>query len=199
MKEVDYYPELAVRLEEVISANISDNDINIKAMYLPAYGSQIREFLSKYIASNPNNVSESLREFAKDVPKLRTDMIVLADNPTTNKFTIIIIEVKLLNSAGLSELSQLIGYNLVSKIRYGILINVGGGVSSELQDILITDKDVTEIERKISVSPYAQLHKIGVMSYLPTTKNLDYVETLSGVSIPSLANEIQQELSCIGQ
>lgn len=195
MKEVDYYPELAERLEEVISANISNPDINIKAMFLPNYGSQIREFLSRYIADNQDNVSKKLVDFAKDVPKLRTDMVVLADNPKTNKFTIVIIEVKLLNSAGLSELSQLIGYNLVSKIQYGILVNVGGGVSKELQDILITDEDVTEIERKISISPYKQLHKIGVMSYIPTTKNLDYVETLSGVSIPSLTSEIEQELS----
>lgn len=195
MKEVDYYPELAKRLRELFAANFANEDINIEVMFLPEFGSQLREYLTNYIARNNGNVSEALKTFARGVPKLRTDMVILADNPETNKCAMVIVEVKLLNSAGLSELSQLIGYNLVSKVKYGILVNVGGGISPELQDILLADADVTEIERKISVPPYTQQHKIGVMSYIPSTGNLEYIETLSGVSIPSLASEIEQELS----
>lgn len=195
MNEVSYYPELASSLEDAVRANISDADINVKALFLPTYGNNIRDYLQKYIDSNKNNVSNSLIDFAKSVPKVRTDIILLFDNPVTDKFTIVIVEVKLLNSAGLSEFSQLIGYNLVTKIEYGILVNVGGGISSDLNSILLTDADITKIERIISTPPYKQMHKIGVMSYNSTTKNLDYVETLTGVSIPKLVSEIQSRLS----
>ena len=195
MNEVSYYPELASSLEETIKANLSSNDINVKALYLPTYGNNIRDYLVYYVEHNKGNVSKSLEVFLKDVPKVRTDTIVLFDNPKTDKFTIVIVEVKLLNSAGLSEFSQLIGYNLVTKIEYGILVNVGGRISTDLNSILISDADVTKIERIISTPPYKQMHKIGVMSYNPSTKNLDYIETLTGVSIPKLVQEIENKLS----
>lgn len=195
MNEVSYYPELASSLEEAIKANLSNENINIQALYLPTFGNNIRDYLDYYIEHNKGNVSNSLIDFSKDIPKVRTDTIVLFDNPTTDKFTIVIVEVKLLSSAGLSEFSQLIGYNLVTKIEYGILVNVGGRVSTDLNSILISDADVTKIERIISTPPYKQMHKIGVMSYNPTTKNLDYIETLTGVSIPKLVQEIENKLS----
>lgn len=195
MNEVSYYPELAASLEETIKANLSNGDINVKALYLPTFGNNIRDYLNYYVEHNRDNASESLRDFSKDVPKVRTDTIVLFDNPKTDKFTIVIVEVKLLNSAGLSEISQLIGYNLVTKIEYGILVNVGGRISTDLNSILLSDADVTKIERIISTPPYKQMHKIGVMSYDPSTKNLNYIETLTGVSIPKLVQEIENKLS----
>ena len=193
--EVSYYPELADSIEQIIKSNISSSSINIKALYLPKNGSNIRSYLEDYIKFNENNVSQSLVEYAKDVPKVRTDIIILADNPTTNKFSIVILEVKLLGSMGLSELSQLIGYGLVTKIKYGILVNIKGGISSDLRNILLTDRDITDIKRSLEKPPFEQLYKTGVMSYNPDTRGFDYIETLSEITIPRLASAIEEELA----
>ena len=181
-------------IERIIKSNISSPHIVIKALYLPEYGNNIRSYLDYYIKTSERNVSRALAEYAKDVPKIRTDIIVLADNPRQNKFVITILEVKLLGSMGLSELSQLIGYGLVAKTKYGVLVNINGGISSDLRKILLTDKDITNIKRKLEQSPFEQTYKTGVMSYNPNTKALDYIETLSGITIPKLAGLIEGEL-----
>lgn len=190
MIEVDYYPELSEVLENTIKANISDPNITVKALYLPEYGSNIRSFLAKYLESDGVIVSDSLRLYAEDVPKLRTDIIVLLDNPTTNKFQIIVVEAKLLGAAGLTELSQLIGYCLVTKAGYGLLINVNGGASNELTTILNQDLDLTKIERKLTHQPFETTHKIGVMTYSSETRNLSYIPTSALKSLPQVIQEI---------
>lgn len=195
MNEVAYYPELAACLESTIKANLNNPSINVKGLYLPEYGSQIRAFLHRYISENEGTVSESLKVFAEDVPKLRTDIVMLLDNPSTNKFEMIIIEAKLLGSAGLTELSQLIGYSLVTKIKYGLLININGGASNELAHILETDLDLARIERTISDEPFSITHKIGMMTYSSETANLSSIETSSVKSLPQLVEEIEASIS----
>ncbi|HMH70258.1 MAG TPA: hypothetical protein VK502_02570 [Candidatus Saccharimonadales bacterium] len=194
MNEVAYYPELAEYLEKTIKANLTNSSIIVKGLYLPEYGSQVRSFLSHYISQNKENVSESLKLFAQDVPKLRTDIVILLDNPSTNKFEMIIIEAKLLGSAGLTELSQLIGYSLVTKIKYGLLINIKGGASNELAHILETDLDLALVDRKLTDPPYEVIHKIGMMTYNPDTANLTSIETSSVKSLPQLVQEIESSI-----
>lgn len=195
MKEVDYYPQLATSLEKVFLSNIINNDINVKALYLPDYGSQVRSFLTKYIEMNSGNVSEALIEFSRDVPKLRTDIVMVFDNPKTNKFKLIVVEVKLVSSAGLSELSQLIGYTLVTNIEYGLLVNINGGISSELKDILLTDIEMSKIQRLHSKSLERTEYGYGVLAYTSSTQNLEYIETLSNNSIPGLTRQLEAEIS----
>lgn len=195
MNEVSYYPQLAASLEKIFTSNLTNNAINVKALYLPKYGSQVRSFLTRYIEMNIGNVSESLIEFSHDVPKLRTDIVLLFDNPKTNKFKLVIVEVKLVSSAGLSELSQLIGYSLVTKIEYGLLVNIDGGISSELKDILLTDIDISQIQRLKSDTTDVTEYRYGVLGFNSTTEGFDYIETLSRNSIPSLTERIEKEIS----
>lgn len=117
------------------------------------------------------------------------------DNPATNKFQIIIVEAKLLGSAGLTELSQLIGYCLVTKAGFGLLINVNGGASNELATILNQDLDLTKIQRKLTHEPFEITHKIGVMSYSSETKNLSYIPTSALKSLPQVIEEIVTSIS----
>lgn len=195
MNEVSYYPQLAESLENIFSSNLTNSSINMKALYLPEHGSQVRSFLKKYIEMNPGNVSESLIKFSLDVPRLRTDIVILFDNPKTNKFKLVIVEVKLVTSAGLSELSQLIGYSLVTKIEYGVLVNINGSISSELKDILLTDIDISKIQRLDSKSSNKTEYKYSVLGYNSNTNNFNYIETLSRSSIPSLTEQLENEIS----
>jgi len=195
MNEVDYYPELSKQLETVIIANLSNGDIKVKALYLPFDGSNVRSYLDKYLNTPHVNASDSLRHYAIDVPKLRTDVVLVFDNPVTNQFKLVIVEVKLLGSAGLSELSQLIGYSLVTKAEYGLLINVNGGVSNELASIMSIDKDLTYIERLINDTDKQTTTSIGVMSYTHDTYNFEYFPTQAIKSLPHLVETIQNQIS----
>lgn len=194
MIEVDYYPELSEVLENTIKANVNDPNIHIKALYLPEYGSNIRSFLAKYLGEQGVVASDTLKRYAEDVPKLRTDIIVVLDNPKTNKFQIIVVEAKLLGSAGLTELSQLIGYCLVTKASHGLLINVNGGASNELTTILNQDLDLTKIERKLTHEPFETTHKIGVMTYSSETRNISYIPTSALKSLPQVIQEIVEAI-----
>ena len=57
------------------------------------------------------------------------------------KFEIVILEIKLRETVGLNQWSQLIGYNLVSNAKYGLLININAGASERLKRILTFDVD----------------------------------------------------------
>lgn len=195
MNEVAYYPELALCLEEIIRANLTNDDITVRCFYLPNDGHNIRSYLEGYLSDSNHLASRALQEFALDVPKIRTDLAILVDNPVTNKFKIILVEAKLLGSAGLTELSQLIGYCLVTKVTYGILVNINGGVSNELAHILTTDEDVMKIERKLAVEDQSITHKIGVMTYHPQTRNLSYIPTSAINSLPQVIEEIESSIS----
>jgi hypothetical protein len=195
MNEVSYYPELSKQLEIVINANLSNGDITVRALYLPFDGSNVRSYLDKYINTPGVNASDSLRQYAIDVPKLRTDVVLVLDNPVTNRFKLVIVEVKLLGSAGLTELSQLIGYSLVTKAEYGLLINVNGGISNELASIMSTDKDLTYIERHLNDTNEQTTTSIGVMSYTQDTYNFEYFPTQAIKSLPHLVETIQNQIS----
>lgn len=194
MNEVAYYPELAKHLEVAITANLTDSSVNIKALYLPTFGSNIRSFLASYLADHALDASDALRKYSLDVPKIRTDIAVVFDNPKTNKFQILLIEAKLLGSAGLTQLSQLLGYCLVTKAEYGLLINIGGGISNELADIIAFDKDVIKIDRTLKAPPFKILHKIGIMSYIPATNGFQYYPTESVGSLPQVVGEIERHI-----
>jgi|GEM_PF-453172 len=194
MNEVSYYPQLARDLEAIVASNLQDTNIHVHALYLPRDGSHIRRYLETYIAQHPGEVSDALIECAGDIPKLRTDIVLVFDNPVTNKFQLVIVEVKLVSSAGLSELSQLIGYSLVTKVEYGLLINVNGGISSELKDILLTDIDIAEVTRTLSTSGHSTEYHFGVLGYQSATGNFQYIETLAQHSLPQMVGEIESVL-----
>ena len=63
---------------------------------------------------------------------LISNISILLENKENGKFDIVIFEIKKVKKMGLSELSQLIGYCLVSKVKFGVLVNVDTAISHNL-------------------------------------------------------------------
>lgn len=185
-KEVDYYEEIAIEIVKHFTANILDEAYVIK----PLIG-EISSGLRTLIA-NGYNAGELLREYSKSIHKLHLDISILIENPKTGMFEIIIFEIKRVKNLGLSELSQLIGYCLVSKSRFGILMNVDKAVSSEFSIILDGDKDLTEIIRLVDNEKLH--HKFGVMVWNASTLKIEYTNLGSIKSIPQLLEMVIERL-----
>lgn len=77
-----------------------------------------------------------------------------------------------MNSVGLKEWSQLVGYCLVSGAKYGLLINVDHGASPRLSDILQDNENLSYI-RTIEQNKVNK-HLLGFMQWDSLTKCFDY-------------------------
>lgn len=185
-KEVDYYYEITVELVKQFEANLAANYYVVK----PLIG-EISSGLRTLIA-NGYDAGKLLREYSISVHRLHLDISILIENRKNGKFEVIIFEIKRLNNLGLSELSQLIGYCLVSKSKFGILMNVEKAVSSEFSIILDGDKDLTEIIRVIDEQKLH--HKFGVMVWNDTTLKIEYTNSGSIKSIPQLIELVEDSL-----
>lgn len=137
--EVDYYEEIAKYLAEFFQANLGNKNFVVKVLI-----AEISAALRTLIA-NGYNAGPLLTEYSRGVHRLHLDISVVIENTQNNKFEIIVFEIKKTKKLGLSELSQLIGYCLVSKSEFGVLLNVDNSVSQEFSVILDADKDLTTI------------------------------------------------------
>lgn len=73
-----------------------------------------------------------LEEYSNIMSPLNLDIFCVVTNG--KKFEIVILEIKLRETVGLNQWSQLIGYNLVSNAKYGLLININAGASERLKE-----------------------------------------------------------------
>lgn len=106
-------------------------------------------------------------------------------------FEIVILEVKLIDAAGLNQWSQLVGYNLVSNAKYGLLINIDAGASERLIRILSFEEDASKIVRKKADGSEVE-HLLGFMEWNTITQNFEYsglgqVSSLSALSSALIA------------
>jgi hypothetical protein len=186
-KEVDYYKEIAVELVKQFEANLADEKYDVK----PLIG-EISSGLRTLIA-NGYDAGELLQAYSTSVHKLHLDISILIENTKIGKFEVIIFEIKCVNNLGLSDLSQLIGYCLVSKSKFGILMNVDRAVSSEFSVILDGDKDLTKIIRIVNEQELH--HKFGVMVWNAATLKIEYTNSGSIKSIPQLIELVEGSLS----
>lgn len=178
-KEVDYYEEIAKEIVKQFQVNLNNNNYEIK----PLIG-EISSGLRTLIANN-YNAGTLLKEFAQSVHRLHLDISVVIENKINGKFEIIIFEIKKVESLGLKELSQLIGYCLVSKSKFGILINIDKRVSREFSIILNSNKDLTNIKRTLDDGELIE-HKLGVMIWNSTTLKFEYTNTGAIKALPML-------------
>ena len=121
--------------------------------------------------------------FAKKVPPLNLDIFALITDSVN--FELLILEVKLLKGAGLKELSQLIGYCLVSGAKYGLLINIDNGASPRLSHILSSEEHISHIHVLHDNIIYE--HCLGFMQWDSLTKSFEYsnlgtIKSLSDLS-----------------
>lgn len=166
--EVSYYPEIMKFIESQLLSNfraqkMDDVSILWKSGELT---SKIRELIHEY----PDKCI-CLDEYSKNTPPLNLDIFCVVTNGT--KFEIVILEVKLKETVGLNQWSQLIGYNLVSNAKYGLLINIDAGASDRLNRILSIDADSSRIIRKRKNGTEVE-HLLGFMQWNSVTHNFEY-------------------------
>jgi len=185
--EVDHYPEIASALKEVFLSNLKNKEIEVHPMI-----GEISGAMATLIA-NGYQAGEALKEYGKNVHRLHLDISIILENKQNGKFEVLIFEIKKTKRIGLTELSQLIGYCLVSKSRYGVLMNVDNSVSQEFSIILDADKDLTEIVRMIDGQTIT--HKLGVMVWNSNTKKIEYTQSGSIKTLPQLVEMVEDSLS----
>ena len=176
--EVSYYPEIMDFIKNQIESNFKASKNPLKVYCKTG---DLKKGLAEIIAEN-GITTPSIVNFANSTPPLSLDIFALITDGVD--YELLIIEVKLLENVGLSQLSQLIGYCIVSNAQYGLLINVNGGESPRLVDLLSNEPDVTYIRRMLAYGSRLVEHNLGVMEWDSDVQNLYYsgygrIETIS--------------------
>ena len=184
--EVSYYPEIMDFLKNQIESNFRSSK---KPLKVYCKTGELRKGLHEIIDENRLEI-ESIKRFADKTPPLSLDIFgIITDG---DDYQLLIVEVKDLKSVGLQQLSQLVGYCIVSRSEYGILMNVDGGESRRLTDLINTDKDLLTINQKMS-SDETIIHQLGVMQWDSMTKNITYSGTGNIGSISKLCASIAEK------
>lgn len=165
--EITFYPEI----QHFIKNNLRSNFIASDKENIHVYWGrgEIKTSLKKIISKHPD-IPQCVVEYANRVQPLNLDVFALVTDG--NSFEIIILEVKHVQSVGLKEWSQLIGYCLVANAKYGLLINIDSGCSARLFDILQFEKHLYEIINIINGNEHH--HYLGFMRWNSVTKNFEY-------------------------
>lgn len=186
-RETDFYPEISRYLVSEISSNFS----NPQQYHVAAVMGELRKNLILHIHQTGVGGS-ALREYAEGLADLQTDIGILILNLETLDFEILLIEVKLESTVGLTQLSQLVGYCLVSGATLGLLVNVGGGSSSGLKNKLTRDPELSRITRQVAHGKLE--HKLGLMYWNPATLRLEYSNLGALRNISDIVAEIDRNL-----
>lgn len=186
--EVSYYPEIKQFIEEQLKSNFcaeSERPLNVY------WGiGELKTNLNRILAEHPNECA-CVREFAYRVPPLSLDIFALITNGA--KFELLILEIKLVRSAGLKEWSQLIGYCLVSGARYGFLVNIDNCASSRLAQILSTERHLSHINT--IVNDEQREHFLGFMQWDSLTHSFDYSNLGAVKSLSDLSNQLRAKFN----
>ena len=181
--EVSYYPEIQRFIEAQLKSNfraVCKRDLHV------FWGiGELKSNLQRLIAEHPVECA-CAEDFSKRVPPLSLDIFALVTDK--RKFELLILEVKLVKSAGLSEWSQLVGYCLVSGAKYGLLLNIDNGGSSRLTQVLETEKHMSHINT--IVNSKRREHFLGFMQWNSLTQNFEYTNFGNIMSLSNLSNRL---------
>jgi hypothetical protein len=133
---------------------------------------------------------QSLIDYAKSIPPLNLDIFFIIING--EKFEILVLEIKKVHAVGLNELSQLIGYSIISNAKMGILINIDATGSRRMFDIMVNEPDISHIIRKYK-KDWTE-HFIGLMKWNSLTMKIEYTGVGNISTIPVLCQKISQFL-----
>ena len=128
-------------------------------------------------------------EFAHSTPPLSLDIFALITDGV--KYELLILEVKRLRSVGLTQLSQLIGYCIVSNAQYGLLINVDGGESPRLTHLITNEPDLMHIVRPLGKRQATIEHNLGVMEWDSETQNMTYTACGASRTLSELCKKLE--------
>ena len=181
--EISYYSEI----QRFIEAQLKSNFLAERHYELSVFWGigELKINLQRIIRENPDKC-QCVTNFARSVPPLNLDIFALITDGL--KFEILILEVKLMNSAGLKEWSQLVGYCLVSGAKYGLLINIDNGASERLSEILSSERYVSHIQT--IVNDEVREHCLGFMQWNSLTQNFEYSNLGFLRSLSALSKEI---------
>lgn len=183
--EVSYYPEIRSYIEAQIKSNLRAKGKDVDVYWEIG---ELKTKLKKIIREHPDKCS-CASEFADTVPPLSLDIFGLITDGT--HFEILILEVKLLANAGLKEWSQLVGYCLVSGAKYGLLINVDGGASPRLSDILVSESHLSHIIQRIDSEDCE--HCLGFMQWDSLAQVFEYSNLGLVKSLSELSNRLADD------
>lgn len=179
--EVAHYPEIMKFIESQLQSNFLAEGIRDISIYWKS--GELTAKIKELIREHPDECL-CMDEYSKKTPPLNLDIFCVVTNG--EKFEIVILEIKLRESVGLNQWSQLIGYNLVSNAKYGLLVNIDAGASDRLSRILSFDVDSSKIVRK-KENGSEMVHLLGFMKWNTITQNFEYsnlgqISSLSALS-----------------
>lgn len=187
-RETSYYPEIMDFIQTQIVSNFKAKYKKELKVYckIGELTSKLRELIIEY-----PDYCKCLEEFANTVPPLNLDIFVVITNGV--KFEILILEIKLVKSVGLSEWSQLVGYCIVSGAKYGLLVNIDNGASSRMNNLLQNETEISSINRS-TVNGIIE-HKLGLMQWNSYTQNFEYSNLGAVWSISALCELLSEQFS----
>lgn len=141
--EVAHYPEITKFIEAQLRSNFRAQGITDVHIFWK--NGELTSKIKELIREHPEECA-CLDAYSRTTPPLNLDIFGVITNGV--HFEIVILEVKLVNAVGLNEWSQLVGYNLVSDAKYGLLININAGASERLRGILSLNEDCSKIVRR---------------------------------------------------
>ncbi|MDE7219614.1 MAG: hypothetical protein K2O45_08350 [Oscillospiraceae bacterium] len=184
--ELSYYPEIQAFIEAQLKSNFrAERQRELEVFW--GIG-ELKSNLRRILSENPEKCA-CARTFAQQVPPLNLDVFALVTDGV--KYELLILEVKLMNSAGLKEWSQLVGYCLVSGAKYGLLVNIDNGASPRLSQILSTEEHISHI--RTNVNNASREHCLGFMQWDSLTQNFEYSNLGFIKSLSALSSQLISE------
>lgn len=183
--EVSYYSEIQRFIEDQLKSNFrASNHRELNVFW--GIG-ELKTNLQQIIREHPQEC-ECAQSFARRVPPLNLDIFALITDCTD--YELLILEIKLVQSAGLKEWSQLVGYCLVSGAKYGLLVNINNGGSSRLTQLLSTEHHISNIRTIVDNEP--RQHILGFMEWDSLTQSFDYSNLGAIKSLSDLSDQISK-------
>ena len=186
--EVSYYLEIQDFIEAQLKSNFLAS--NHRELYVFWGIGELKSNLQRIIKEHPEECSCAAK-FTQRVPPLSLDIFALVTDGT--KFELLILEVKLVKSAGLSEWSQLVGYCLVSGAKYGLLVNIDNDSSPRLTQMLHTERHISNIQT--FVNGESREHLLGFMQWNSLTRNFEYSNLGVIKSLSELSDRLAAEFT----
>jgi hypothetical protein len=186
--EVSYYPEIQKFIEAQLKSNFVAS--NKRELYIFWGIGELKTNLERIIKENPSECSCTIK-FSECVPPLNLDIFALITDGVL--FELLILEVKLVKSAGLSEWSQLVGYCLVSGSKYGLLVNIDNGSSPRLAQMLHSEHHISHIQTIVNGEP--REHMLGFMQWNSLTHNFEYSNLGLIKSLSELSSRLASEFT----
>jgi hypothetical protein len=186
--EISYYPEITQFIEMQLQSNFKAmNKDNIHIYWKIG---ELKLKMEELITEHPAECN-CLKDFIRRIPSLNVDIFaVITDG---EKFELLILEVKLRKSVGLAQWSQLIGYCIVTDCKYGLLVNIDGGASDRLVELLQQNTDVSRIIRVKDKNRIETF--LGFMQWNSITKNFEYSKLGQLNSLSYISNELIKQFN----